>query len=56
MIADDTIYCQIVCLTGFHLHIILTYLKIGWHHQEILYDFQAQIQGTGNRSDFFPVN
>ena len=24
-----------------------------WQHQDIVYDFQAHMQGTGNRSEFF---
>ena len=27
-----------------------------WQHQDIVYDFQAQIQGTGNQSEFFNAN
>jgi len=33
---------------------VLTYLKqddIFWHNQDIMYDFRAQLEGTGSRSE-----
>ena len=31
-------------------------LDIYWHDQEIIYDFHAQLQGTGSRSEVFRYN
>ena len=44
----------IVYLTGFFLLIPLIHLKRldkFWHSQDIVYDFRAQLQGTGSRSE-----
>ena len=41
----------IVYLTGLFLLIPLTHLKLDWHSQDIVYDFRAQLQGTGSRSE-----
>ena len=40
-------------LTGLFLLIPLIHLKLDkfWHSQDIVYDFRAQLQGTGSRSE-----
>ena len=47
----------IVCQTGLLWLTVLTLLHadidIYWQDQEIIYDFRAQLQGTGSRSDIF---
>ena len=50
----------IVYLTGLFLLTPLTHLQLDWirifldkfwHNQDIVYDFRAQLQGTGSRSE-----
>ena len=44
----------IVYLTGLFLLIPLIHLKLDWINfgsQDIVYDFRAQLQGTGSRSE-----
>ena len=45
-----------VCISGDGVLIPLTHLKLYrldkfWHSQDIVYDFRAQLQGTGSRSE-----
>ena len=39
-----------VYLFIFQLHLLFVRLYKFWHNQDIVYDFRAQLQGTGSRS------
>ena len=50
------IVCQIGLLWLTVLNTFKRRLDIYWQDQEIIYDFHAQLQGTGSRSEVFRYN